>query len=292
MCRLFAMSGGRHRVRASFWLLSAPDNLTAQSHRNPDGTGLGAFDHRGQPIVHRQPVPAFQDTEFAREAKHFHSRTFLAHVRFASGTPVSIVNTHPFELGGRLFAHNGVLRGLDLLDEELGEARAYASGETDSERFFALVTREIDRAGGDEQAGIVAAVSWAAANLPIFSLNLILTTREGIWALRYPETHELFVLERPAGGTHGRRHFDGTGLGGKFRIHSPDLLHHPAVVIASEPLDDHPAWRALEAGELVHIGPSLEVRSELVLTNPPVHTLSHDDLHPQEAASQRAHEAV
>jgi predicted glutamine amidotransferase len=41
MCRLFAMSGGREPVQATFWLLEAPDSLAQQSRREPDGTGVG-----------------------------------------------------------------------------------------------------------------------------------------------------------------------------------------------------------------------------------------------------------
>ena len=41
MCRLFALQAGRRVVTATFWLLDAPDNLAAQSRRNPDGTGRG-----------------------------------------------------------------------------------------------------------------------------------------------------------------------------------------------------------------------------------------------------------
>ncbi len=46
VCRLFGMSAGARRARATFWLLGAPDSLEAQSHREPDGTGLGWFDER------------------------------------------------------------------------------------------------------------------------------------------------------------------------------------------------------------------------------------------------------
>ncbi len=41
MCRLFGLSAAPARVTATFWLAQAPDNLTAQSHREPDGAGLG-----------------------------------------------------------------------------------------------------------------------------------------------------------------------------------------------------------------------------------------------------------
>ena len=47
MCRLFGMTGGGEPVAASFWLLEAPDSLSVQSRREPDGTGLGVFDADG-----------------------------------------------------------------------------------------------------------------------------------------------------------------------------------------------------------------------------------------------------
>src|SRR5579859_8261536 len=81
MCRLFGMSGGRERVGATFWLLEAPDSLALQSRHNPDGTGLGFFDEHGRPVVEKQPLAAFEDRDFAREAREVSSRTFIAHVR-------------------------------------------------------------------------------------------------------------------------------------------------------------------------------------------------------------------
>ena len=63
------MSGAPARVRATFWLLEAPDSLIAQSHREPDGTGLGYFDADGRPHVDKRPLAAFEDRAFAREAR-------------------------------------------------------------------------------------------------------------------------------------------------------------------------------------------------------------------------------
>jgi predicted glutamine amidotransferase len=81
MCRLFGMSAGAERARATFWLLDAPDSLATQSHREPDGTGLGWFDADGAPHVSKQPIAAYGDAEFGREAREVCSRTFLAHIR-------------------------------------------------------------------------------------------------------------------------------------------------------------------------------------------------------------------
>ncbi len=84
MCRLFGMAGGRRPVTATFWLLEAPDSLAQQSRREPDGTGLGVFDEHGHPAVYKAPLAAYEDQEFAKEAREVRSRTFVAHVRYAS----------------------------------------------------------------------------------------------------------------------------------------------------------------------------------------------------------------
>jgi len=286
MCRLFGMSGGEQRVRATFWLLEAPDSLAAQSRREPDGTGLGWFGADGRPHVAKEPLAAHADAAFAREARAIESRTFVAHIRYATTGAVDARNTHPFEQRGRLFAHNGVLEDLGRLERHLGDDLALVEGDTDSERLFALVTREIERRGGDVTAGIVAAARWVAAELPLYAINLVLATADGLWALRYPEVHGLWILERGAGGTHGRRHLDAASAAGTVRVRSAHLAHQPSVIVASEPMDEDPGWRALEPGELVHVPSTLQVESTIALDHPPAHQLTLDDLEGRAAAAQ------
>ena len=43
MCRLFGLHTGTHVCTATFWLVDAPDSLSEQSRRNPDGAGIGTF---------------------------------------------------------------------------------------------------------------------------------------------------------------------------------------------------------------------------------------------------------
>ena len=285
MCRLFGMSGGPEPVRATFWLLEAPDSLAQQSRREPDGTGLGSYDEHGHPVVSKQPIAAYEDQQFAREAREVSSRTFIAHVRYASTGAVSPENTHPFEQQGRLFAHNGVIEDLGRLEQELGDARGLVRGETDSERFFALITREIDR-DGDIGAAIVRAAEWIADNLPVFALNVILISDSELWALRYPDVHELFVLERAAGGPSGHRYMDHASARGSVRVRSGDLATRRAVVVASEPMDEDPGWHALRSGELLHVDPDLRVTITRPLDRPPANQLTLADLGDQAAASQ------
>lgn len=286
MCRLFGMSAGRERIHATFWLLDAPDSLAAQSRVEPDGAGLGTFAPDGEPVVYRTALAAYEDARFVGEAREMESTTFVAHVRYASTGAVATRNTHPFEQDRRLFAHNGVVGDLAKLDHALGRYRSLVHGDTDSERVFALITREADRSSGDITTAITNAVRWVARELPLYALNLILTTPDGLWAFRYPETHELFILERPAGGAHGRRHFDGTGVAGRIRVRSAHLADAHSMIVASEPLDEHTGWRSLAPGELVHVDADLRVHSSIAVAEPPSKRLRLQDLDARTAASQ------
>src|SRR5579863_1264975 len=286
MCRLFGMSGGRERLSANFWLHSAPDSLSSQSRREPDGTGLGFYDGRGRPVVDKQPLAAYQDRAFAREARTVSSKTFVAHVRYASTGDLTLRNTHPFQLDDRLFAHNGVLEDLPALERELGSDLARVQGDTDSERFFALISREIERSG-EVGAGIAAATGWVADHLPLLSANFILIDANDLWALRYPDTHDLYVLERSPGGHRGDAPLDHAGQArpDRIRVTADELAERPSVVVATEPMDDDPGWQALTSGELLHIAADLTVSSSQIIDHPPAHPLTLADLSQHAAAS-------
>ena len=201
MCRLLGLNAGREPVSASFWLVDAPDSLEVQSHRNVDGSGIGFFDPAGKPVIDKQPEPAFTDEEFVREAKQARSATFVAHVRYATAGGRTLANTHPFTMRGRIMAHNGGFGELGRLEEQLGSYLDLVQGDTDSERYFALITQQIDAHGGDVAAGIAAAARWIAERLPVSSLNAIVAVAGELWALRYPGQHALHIIERPPGAS-------------------------------------------------------------------------------------------
>jgi predicted glutamine amidotransferase len=260
MCRLFGLTAGTAQVRATFWLLDTPDSLEVQSRRNVDGCGIGFFDAAGEPVLDKQPEPAFRDPQFTHEARDAESATFVAHVRWATTGARDIRNTHPFAMRGRIMAHNGGFGELPKLEEQLGRYNDLVLGDTDSERYFALITAQTEAHGGDVGAGMTAAASWIGANLPVSSLNAIVITRGELWALRYPGQHALHILRRQAGsGLHVRS--------ATSSVHAPGL--EAAVVVASEELDGETGWRMLAEGELVHVRPDLSVESAVVITSPP-----------------------
>ncbi|BBZ51339.1 class II glutamine amidotransferase [Mycobacterium heidelbergense] len=270
------MHAGTRACTATFWLLNAPDSLSKQSRKNPDGTGVGVFDERGRPRLDKEPIAAWRDSQFATEAHELTGTTFVAHVRYATTGSLDVRNTHPFLQDGRIFAHNGVVEGLDVLDDRLRELGAddLVLGETDSERVFALVTGSIRARGGEVTAGLVDALGWLAANVPIYAVNILLSTATDMWALRYPQTHELYVLDR--------RHEDRTTefdlRTHRIRARSEHLCTRSSVVFATEPMDDDPRWRPLEPGELVHVDAGLTITRDVVLPDPPAHPLRRTDL--------------
>ena len=288
MCRLLGLNAGREPVSASFWLVDAPDSLEVQSHRNVDGSGIGFFDASGAPALDKQPEPAYADAEFIREAKRARSVTFVAHVRYATAGARTLANTHPFTMDGRIMAHNGGFGELGTLEGQLGRYRDLVQGDTDSERYFALMTQQIDAHDGDVAAGITAAARWIAARLPVSSLNTIVATAGELWALRYPGQHALHIIERPAGasspallarGSDPPEPPDGPRAGDPVvgmhvrsttsSVHAPELHTRPSVVVASEELDGEDDWRMLASGELVHVRADLTVESAVVLPEPP-----------------------
>ena len=269
MCRLFGLTAGTVPVRATFWLLDAPDSLEVQSHRNADGAGIGYFGADGQPVLDKQPEPAFSDQEFIHTAQQARSAVFVAHVRWASTGGRTLQNTHPFAMGGRIMAHNGGFGELPRLDEQLGSYAGLVLGDTDSERYFALITQQTDAHGGDVGAGITAAASWIAERLPVSALNTIVARPGELWALRYPGQHALHILERaadPGPGEPGLHVRSATSS-----VHVPELDRTASVVIASEQLDGESGWQMLAPGELVHVRPDLSVHSQVAIPQPPAH---------------------
>lgn len=273
MCRLFALHAGERDVAAQFWLLDAPTSIARQSERNADGYGMAALTSRRGMILIRNPVQASEDPAYRHVARRLDAAEMLVHLRYASTGEVSLLNTHPFSQDGRLFAHNGVVGDLDRIEARLGPNRAMVMGDTDSERFFALITLAIREAGGDVRAGIIAAVREMVAEYELYSLNFVLGELGHIWALRYPEHNPLHLSRRRPGGPTGAAPLDEADAAGTLRLHSDDASVAPLVVIASERISDEPGWEEIHPGELVHVGPTLQVDRETIVTGPPAHPM-------------------
>ena len=142
------------------------------------------------------------------------------------------MNTHPFLQDGRISAHNGMVGGLEALDALLAELGVadLVRGDTDSERVFALITASVRAHGGDVGAGLVEALRWLSENVPIYAVNVLLATAPDLWALRYPDTHELYLIDR----TGDRR--------GRFALHSRRIAAHSGRLDTSPSVVSPARW--------------------------------------------------
>lgn len=280
MCRLFALHAGDRDVAADFWLLDAPDSMARQSEINADGYGLAALTSKRGLILIRNPVEAATNQAYQAVAERLVASQMIVHLRYAATGSTSLVNTHPFSFDGRTFAHNGVLGDLDRIEERLGANRAMVMGETDSERFFALITLAIREADGDVRAGITSAVREVVENYELYSLNFLIGEIGNLWAFRYPDLNPLHILRREGGSAAETVHH--ADAAGTMHLRHA-AIDTPMVIVASEKISEEPGWEEIDSGELVHIGPDLEVDRETIVSGPPKHLM---ELHHEAEKSQ------
>jgi hypothetical protein len=144
MCRVFGFrSILKSGVHSS--LLDSDNAIIQQSDRHPDGWGV-AYYHMGSPHLVKNENQAKQCKIFEKVSGVVSSNTVIAHIRKSTIGSVGPLNTHPFQFGPWVFAHNGNVKDyavkkeswLKKIDPEL---RRFILGETDSEAlFFFLMT--------------------------------------------------------------------------------------------------------------------------------------------------------
>ena len=149
------------------------------------------------------------------------------------------------------FAHNGVVEGLDVIDERLREVGTddLVLGDTDSERVFALITASIRARDGDESAGLVDAMPWLTAECSdLCGQRAAEHGHRYVGAARTRSTHQLYVLDRRYDRRSTPPDRDFHMRTNRIRAWSKHLRTRSSVVFASEPMDDDPRWRLLEPG--------------------------------------------
>ncbi|BAF87364.1 glutamine amidotransferase [Azorhizobium caulinodans ORS 571] len=227
MCRWMAYSGepialDRYVTRSSHSLVvQSQMALESTMAMNGDGFGLGWYDDLPEPGLYREIRPAWSDDNLRSLSRHLKSRLFFAHVRAATGTPVTRPNCHPFAHGRWLFMHNGYLANWTsvrreveaLIPDEIYGARA---GSTDSEALFlALLGQGLADGAGESPIGAVTrlleTITALAGGEP-FLFTAALSDGVDLHAFRYG-----------------------------VNAHANSLYYRAAkdgVLIASEPLDD------------------------------------------------------
>jgi predicted glutamine amidotransferase len=118
--------------------------LESTASTNGDGFGLGWYGQHPEPGLYREIRPAWSDENLRYLCRHLQSHLFFAHVRAATGTPITRPNCHPFVCGTWMFMHNGLIGSWSrlrrqveaLIPDALYPARV---GTTDSEAIFLAI---------------------------------------------------------------------------------------------------------------------------------------------------------
>jgi predicted glutamine amidotransferase len=126
----------------------------------------------------RSTVAAADDADFALMAERDDASARILHLRWATeGYRVHAANTHPFTVDGISFAHNGTISPRSTLDDLLAPATlAGLAGDTDSERYFALIRQELAEGPDDVAGATLRAVNSLRSRFPEASLNALLLT--------------------------------------------------------------------------------------------------------------------
>lgn len=208
-------------------LFDAPHSLLRQSYApcdmrgggtvNADGFGLAWYPGDRPPVRYRRQRPLWTDEDLPALARSVRTEAFVAAVRNGTtGLPATEAACAPFVEGRWSFSHNGLVRGWpDSLAALAGKLPVTdlmtLPAPTDSAVLWALLTERL-HAGEQPLRAVVELVAAVDRAAPDSRLNLLLT--------------------------------DGTVLIATAWTHSLSVLHNDdAVLVASEPTDNEPAWR-------------------------------------------------
>src|SRR5262245_40196833 len=255
MCRWIAYRG--ENIALEHYVTSPSHSLIAQSlhalestaSTNGDGFGLGWYGDHPEPGLYREIRPAWSDENLRYLCRHIRSHLFFAHVRAATGTPITRPNCHPFASAGWIFMHNGFVGSWQrlrrqveaLIPDEFYPARV---GTTDSEAVFLAIMG----AGARQDAvGATARILGELTRL----MNQGGYREKLRFTAALANGHDLYAFRYAVNDAANSRYYRESGKN---------------VVIVSEPLDrDHARWQAVPENHVViaRAGKATEVRAFL-----------------------------
>jgi glutamine amidotransferase len=246
MCRLLGIASSEP-TNFKIVLRESPRSLAALSREHRDGWGIAVHDEPTGWRIDKGVACAGEDERFHRLAVGSHGTLFVSHIRQKTVGETSLANTHPFERGRWMFAHNGTVKDLAWLRANTSPARqAEVRGETDSELLFAWLLTRLDEAGAahcpaspETDRAVGAATRVARERHGFGAFNFLLSDGITLYAHRFGRT--MHLLERgPLDAVRTRRTSrDGTVL------ETPWSQRRTAIFVASEKMTDEP-WQHIE----------------------------------------------
>jgi len=270
MCRLFGFrSVIPSQVHRS--LLAAENAIGTQSEEHPDGWGV-AYYVDGSPHVTKSPTLALGDQLFLRLSGVVSSETVLAHVRKATVGNKTVLNTHPFQYGRWVFAHNGnVPNFTEHRDALMGliepRLRRFVLGDTDSEAIFhVLLTQMLTDAPLDQARPVSSVIQALRRTLEVISAAV------GETSVTDPLLLTLMVTDgRVLAACHGGKDLYWSSYKNRCSDRhacaslSPECeaptttgrVNH--CIISSEPLQGENVWERLTHGDVIGVDENMFV---------------------------------
>jgi predicted glutamine amidotransferase len=263
MCRLLAISSSRAITVSQALGNKATEEFSALSEFHNDGWGAAWVSEEQQLRKVTSTKQADTDPAFARYLSHHAAKQQLVHLRWASkGMPNTAYNTHPFVEEGFAFEHNGNIAPAEDLERLLQhQFLATLRGNTDSERYFALI-RQCCSACGSIRQGVINAVEMLEEAYPHRSLNAFLMHGDCIYIINVHEGASFSLdgypdrEEAPLPYQHTPEHYH-------------DLMLQrtsQAVVVASSGIRSG-AWEKIPEGSIVVIEQGQQVPTVTTIWN-------------------------
>ncbi len=273
MCRLFSFKSVlQSQIHQS--LVNADNAIIKLSEEHPDGWGV-AYYVEDAPHIIKSENKAIEDKIFQKVSGVVTSHTVLAHIRNATLGSKSILNTHPFQYGPWVFAHNGNIKNFNTHKNKLlrlisPQFIRFILGETDSEILFFIVLSEVIKTNSFDKAielaikNIINIVGELesdpnADNSNTF-LTFIITNGKAMIAFQggKPLNYSTHKTKCPENST--CNFYNKTC---ENKVPNNSAVNH--LLVSSEPLSGQNVWTELKMGELIIVNDNMDFSLKKIL---------------------------
>lgn len=268
MCRLYGFrSVIQSQVHSS--LVASEQSFMQLSHDHPDGWGV-AYYLDDAPHIVKSESTAVDDALFQRVGGIVASQTVLAHLRKATSGERSITNTHPFQYGHWVFAHNGHLTHFKELRQKLlqqipPQLSRFIMGDTDSEVIFYLILAHLQKYRLLPRAQQVQPVIGAVAEALRLLMDIV-----GEFSREDANPERNYLTFMLSNGPillahHGGKHLHYS----TYKSRCPDRFHCESfsavceapeagkavnhLIFSSQPIVGENIWQAMQPGEILGV---------------------------------------
>lgn len=217
------------------------------SRSHTDGWGIGFYEN-SKAKIYKGPEAASRSS-LAKEIEtgkiDIKSRIFISHIRQALSAH-KLENTHPFQTGKWIFAHNGA-HGLDKYYKKHGSGKFKPKGDTGSEKGFCILMNVLEENNVEkinDKTKIIKAVSDDIRKSGAH-FNFIMSDSEHLFCY-YSGYNSLYFTKR----SFGNNKITLEDADYKIKVSDMKREGEKAVIVATKPLTKDEEWEKFGEGEL------------------------------------------